>query len=241
MWVSFFNFFCFIFYLELTLFVFLKNRHALLNQMCALFFSCFTLWSLGLVIINNPGVSEKTASLVNNITSLAWVGFAPFFLAFTLVFVGKEKLLKQKWLISLLGVVSIIFVFQQWAGRMSLIYPVKQFYGWTYNWNKSIWPHGYFVYYFSLVIFSLYQFFIFYQASKDLLKRKQAKIIIISILLVLILGTFTNVVSMQLQLYFIPPIASVLGIFWAVGLLYAVGKYKFLTITVTMAAENIIA
>jgi len=76
--------------------------------------------------------------------------------------------------------------------------------------------------------------------TENIFEKKQAGIILTTGIITLILCTITDVVLPQLKFY-IPALASVLVIIWAVGLVYAITRYGLMTITPAVAAEAIIA
>ena len=72
-------------------------------------------------------------------------------------------------------------------------------------------------------------------------KRKQARIIGISTLVGFVFGYATNIIIPRMSSLPIPDLGHNMALLWAVGLVYAIVKYRFLDISPATAAENIIS
>ncbi|MEW6558342.1 MAG: PAS domain S-box protein [Elusimicrobiota bacterium] len=87
----------------------------------------------------------------------------------------------------------------------------------------------------------LYLCFDFKKKTKNLYEKKQAKIIFTTALIGLILGSISDVLLPEFEIFYIPPIATILVLIFAGGIAYAITKYKFLTITPALATEDILS
>lgn len=241
--MSFFGFFHFFFtiaYIYLAAYIYIKNPKALLNRICALYFFCFALWSFSFIFMHAPHPLETVVNLWVKIGSLGWIGFASLFLWFTLVFTGKKKVLKQKWLYLLLFGVPSLFIYKQWTNYIFVDY-IKEWYGWRGIYGTSIWPGLFFVYYLSYMGVSFYILIDFMRNTPDHNSKKQAKIIFFTMLIGLVLGSFTDVIFTLTNVHVVPNIANAFLLIWALGVIHAMVKYNFLTITPATAADNIIS
>lgn len=118
---------------------------------------------------------------------------------------------------------------------------IKQSYGWAYMWSSSIWHYLFYTYYFSFVAVGIYLTINFSKKTENTIKKKQAKIIYTTSIIALVLGTLTNAVLPELNIFTIPQIGNVIVLILAFGIVYAIVKYKFLIITPATAADNIIS
>jgi PAS domain S-box-containing protein len=236
----FLHFFNTLLYLYLAVYIFIKNPKALVNRLCVPFLLSFGLWSFSLIFIHNPFSSENIARLFVNISSIGWVSFSSFFLLFIFAFTGKRKILKKKWLYPLIFVIPLVFIYKQWTGSLFVDFD-KLYYGWKSLYGSSIWPYLFPFYYLSFVGTGLYINFNFMRMTQNPVLKKQAKIIHVTVIITLILGTFTDVILPLLNIHVIPNIADSVILIWAFGVVYAMVKYKFLTITPATAASNIIS
>lgn len=91
------------------------------------------------------------------------------------------------------------------------------------------------------MIVSLYFIGSFIVTTKTVYKKIQAKIIFITTVIPLVFGTLTDVILPVLNIGTFPDLANVFTLVWVVGLILAMVRFKFFTLTPAMAAENIIS
>ena len=228
--------------LYLAVFVLYRDHKSLLNQTISILMLCFALWNFGDVIIQNPDrtITEGMVSAMQNIASIGWLSFASAILCFSLVFSNREKLLKKKWFLFLVIILPLFLVYKQWTNCLT-INPVRKSYGWSYAWADTIWTYLFYIYYFLLSLISILLIYFYGRKTKKTNEKKQAKIIVFSVIASLVIGTISDVVIPELGIYSIPAIADLFVFVFAIGLFYAIIKYRFLTITPAIAAENIIS
>ncbi len=239
--LPFLHFFAFLVYCSLLIFILWKDRKSLLNRICAGFLACLALWSFGYIFIHIPSTSKDTVILLNNIASVGWIGFASFFLWFALVFTEKKEILKTRIVYPLIFVLPLLLIYKQWTGFLTADY-IKYSWGWNNAWSESIWVYLFYFYYLSFTVTGLYLIFNFGRKSEEPLKKKQARIIFITSLVSLILGTLTDVISPVITiLKTIPSLPVLIILIWAGGIVFAIVKYRFMALTLFAAAENIIS
>jgi hypothetical protein len=236
----FLHFFNFIVYVYLAVYIFIKNPKALVNRICVVLFLCFAVWSFSNTFVHNPYSGKNIALIFDRISGLGWASFSPLFLWFVLAFTGKKKILKKKWLYLLFFSNPPVFIYLHWA---NVLYPdlVKEFYGWSTQASQSIWVYLLYSYYLSFMGISLYITARFMRRTQNPIQKKQAKIIFITTLVALVLGSFTDMVFQLLDIHAVPDIADSFVLILAFGVAYAMVRYKFLTITPAAAADNIIS
>ena len=189
---------------------------------------------------HNPYYPESLAKLLLNISSVSWVGFAGFSLWFILVFTEKKKILQKKWLYPLIFGIPLFLIYKQWTNSLMVGFS-KEYFGWKPHYTDSVWPYLFTFYCFVYLVLALYIDFRFIKTTSNAIKRKQASVILITVLATTILGFFTDIFFPLLGLDQIPNIADSIVLIWAFGLVYAMVRYKFLSITPATAAENIIS
>jgi PAS domain S-box-containing protein len=193
-----------------------------------------------LMFIHNPFVSKETAMLAMHISAPAWVGFSSIYVWFILIYTGKLEKINKKWLYWLLFFPPLVLLYIQWNGNLlgDLEYMT---YGWKPLYVKNIWPYIHYAYYLIYMAVGLYINAKFIRKTTDISKKKQAKIILTSIVIILSLGTITDTLLPLLDIHVIPNIAGNIVLIWAISVIYAMVKYKFLSITPATASENIIS
>lgn len=239
--LPFLHFFVFLVYCYLIVIVLWKDPKSLLNRVCAVLLACFAVWSFGLIFIYNSRTPKDTVMLFDNIASIGWIGFSSFFLWFALVFIEKKKILKSKIFYLFIFILPLLLIYKQWTGFLTVDY-IKQTWGWESVWSDSIWTYLFYLYYLSFMVIGLYLILNFGRKTEEPLKKKQAKIVFVTVLVSLVFSTLTDVILPELNIRTIPPsLANVITLFWAFGLAYAMVKYKLMVITPATAAENILS
>jgi PAS domain S-box-containing protein len=240
--LPFLHFFCFCAGIFLGVFVFYRDAKSLLNRTFSILMFFYALWNFGDIILHNPdkSISEGTVKLMQNIASIGWVSFSSAILCFSLAFSKNEKTLNKKWFLFFIIFLPILFIYKQFTNYLT-IYPSREPYGWSVTWSETIWPYLFYAYF---IIFNLLAILLIYyygRKTKKINEKKQAKIIAISISIGLLAGFLLDVLIQKLNIYNIPPIANLLVFIFVSAVLYAIFKYRFLTISPTIAAENIIS
>ena len=238
--LSFLHFFSTLVYIYLLTFLLIKNWRSPLNRICAVIFFCFALWCLGKTVTHNPYVSEETAlSYMKIVIFGAWT-FSGFLLCFALTFTERRILLQKKWIYVIIFIIPVIAIGEQWLHGTILTY-VKRPFGWGIQWQKSPLTLPLMAYFFSTLALAVFLILVFAKKTTNLIKKKQAIIIGVSMLLGFVIGYPTNVLIPKLTSTSFPDLAHNMALIWAVGLVYAIVKYKFMVISPATAAENIIS
>ncbi|NIM16447.1 MAG: PAS domain S-box protein [Candidatus Aminicenantes bacterium] len=232
------NFFSFIVYLSLVLYILFKNPKPLVNKLCAVFVACLGIWSFIKIIIHNPYTSGKVAALFTNIGSFGWVCFSSFFLWFMLVFTRKTNLLKKPYIYLVLFALPLVLIPLQWGGFLLQNY-TKYHYGWRSSWEDSAWTYVYLIYCLSFMAAGLFLAFKEMRKAYNKVKKKQAEIIFFSALISVAAGTVSDVLLPLLDIYTMPTMASLFALIWAAGLVYAMARHEFLGIKLVTPARNI--
>lgn len=238
--LSFLHFFAFLVYCYLIVIVLWKDPKSRLNRVCAALFACFAIWSFGYIFIHNLNTSKEITRLFDNISSMGWASFSSFFLWFSLIFTKKKKILKSKLFYLFIFILPLLLIYKQWTGFLMVDY-IKQPWGWESVWSDLIWTYLFYLYYLSFIATGLYLVFNFWRKAKKSLQKKQAKLIFTTGTIALILGSLTDVLFPELNIYKIPTLPNIILLIWASGIAYSMVKYKLMVITPVAAAENIIS
>src|SRR5665647_1186282 len=92
---QYFRFLCFFIYAFMAGYILYKNPKSMLNITCALFISCFAIWTIADPYLISKDFTKETLILYQNISSIGWISLESFFVCFALVFSKREKLLKN--------------------------------------------------------------------------------------------------------------------------------------------------
>lgn len=193
-----------------------------------------------MIFLHNPYVSKKTARIVSDINALGWCSFSSFFLWFMLAYSGRKKILEKKWFYLLLFGLPMLFIYKQWTNYLFTDFSM-QYYGWSPLWSPTIWPYLFYSYYISFIMAGLYFNFDFMREAANPVLKKQAAVIFFPIVIIFILGTVTDVILPLANIHSIPNIADTFMLIWSFAVVFAIARYKFLTITPATAADNILS
>ena len=210
-----------------------------LNKALAILMALFSIWNL-VYLLPPTNIALETVYLIQNISSIGWIGFPSALFCFSIFLSEKEKLYRSKILMFIILIIPLFLLYKQWTNNM-LIDPVPQDYGWTYSWANTIWTYIFYVYYASFSIISIYFIYWYGKNSPNKSAKRQAKMIVPSLSLALIGGSFFDVLMPLLNFHSIPPMANIFIFIFVMSLVYAIVKYRFLSITPAIAAENIIS
>jgi len=238
--LPFLHFFVFLAYSCLLVFLLWKDPKSLLNRVCAALLACFVVWSFTLIFIYSPSALKDTVILSDNVGSIGWIGFASFFLWFSLIFTEKKKILKTRIIYPSIFILPLLFIYKQWTGFLTVDY-IQQPWGWESVWSDSIWSYLFYFYYLSFMLMGLYLILNIRRKTEEPLKKKQARIIFVTALVPLFLSTLTDIILPALNIYTLPSLGNVFALIWASGIVYAIAKYRLMVITPVAAAENIIS
>ena len=240
--LPFAHFFCIIVYIYLAVLILYRDPKILLNRSSAAIMICFALWNLGDIFIHNPDstLSKETVVVWQNISSFGWIPFVSAILCFSIAFSKREKLMKKKWFLFILYILPLLFIYKQWTNYL-LVNPVRQPYGWSFDFAKTTWVYLFYAYYLLLTLISIYLIFTYGRKTRIQIEKKQAVIITYSLIASLFFGTLLDVGVQELRLNSIPSIGDLFVFISVFGFVYAILKYQFLAITPAIAAENIIS
>lgn len=225
-------------YCWLIVFVLSKDARAVLNRAAALLLAALAWWSLADAFLHSAPSAELAAAW-ENASALGWASFASFQFIFVLIFAKRKHVLKKRYIVPVLIAIPIGLVYLQIKGLMIVDF-MPQPYGWAYNWATGPWPLIYQTYYLLLIVIGLYLCYSMAQDSRFINEQKQAEIIFNTTLIAMTLGSIVNVVLPNLGIYAVPPIAPTLTLIWAGGIVYAITRYRLMSITPAAAADEIL-
>ena len=233
------HFLTFVVYLLLIGFVLYKNPRAQLNRLCSLGVLPFAIWTLALGFMQGA-TTPSEAMLWLNIAAIGWCSFPITALWFYLSFARHGRMLKNPIFMTLSVLIAIFFTYQQWSGH--LIEALNQQpYGWSTIWANSALPFVFFTYYFILIAICIYLSLNVIGKAARQREKKQARLLCITPMIALALGSATDVILPVLRINIIPPVACITILVWGGGLAYAITRYGLMTLTPRVAANKILS
>ena len=217
-----------------------RNPRATSNRLFALLMLAMSIWSFGKIFIHNPYCTLAAADFYDNISAIGWISFPAIYYLWVKVFAGYKLCFKFRLHYCLTAFVAFLFI-QELNGQI-LAGHVRMPYGWGNVWANTIWCNIYFIYVVTMITLAAVALMRFARwPHVNASQKKQAYLMISGVIAPFILGMGTDVVLPILGIHSIPDIANVFTIIVPAVAVYAMAKYKFLTITPAMAAQNIIS
>lgn len=239
-WLSLMDCFAFLVYVNTMLFVLIKDIKALLNRVLSAFLACLALWSLSNMFTHAALYSHDAALLFSRSGSFGWCSFASFYLWFILILTRKEKILKSRIFYAALIGLPLVFICIDWTSA-PIVGLSLQPWGWGIVLSNTVPTYLFLLYYSSFVLAGIYFIYDFSRKTEDPVKKKQAQIILISSICCLIFPSITDIILPELHIYVIPNIGTEILLVLTLAIVYAIARYKLLTVTPATAAENIIS
>ena len=212
----------------------------MLNITCAIIISLFAIWTIADARITSKNTTKETVILIVNISSFAWISISAFFVCFSLILSKREKLLKKKRVLVLIFILPVILLYKQWTVGLTSS-PIPEEFGWYSAMKETFWTLLFYVYYVSYMLISIYIIYRHGIQTKKTSEKKQSEIIVATVSISLIGVTITDVILPALDIYVMPLLGKVNFLFFGGGIVYAILKYEFLTVSLAFAAENIIS
>jgi len=190
--------------------------------------------------VHNQQSTASTARIFDYLSSIGSFSFCVFALWFALLFTEKKKILRTRVLYVAFAALPLFFIVLEWSNALVINY-VQQPYGWGVVWAGSIWMYLFYLYLAAFLVPTVFMLALYARRQKDPTKRKQARVIYITAATSFALGSVTDLVLPALHVHAIPGIANILAFVWAGGLFHVIIKYKFLVLTPTAVADNILS
>lgn len=239
-YLPFLHFSCFSAYLALGVYVWSRNRAAG-NKAAALILALFAAWSLGAGFAHSPFCTAEGARVWYTVGSVGWIGFASAFAWFALVLTRQDRLVSRGAARALLVLLPLVFIYQQWHGNILGEY-IRQPYGWSYVWSRSLWAYLFCAYYLGAMTVTALLFFAYSRRTGNPLEKAQMRILVVTILVAVPLGTLSNVIQQMAGIHALPPLAdTVSGLIWSLGMVYAIVRYRLIAVSPESAVGNILA
>lgn len=233
-------FICSIVYLVIGGVVLFKDRNASLNRVFFLLNLCLFMWSFsaGMMTI----VPDKSSCILwNTLASFGYCTFASVSLHFFLIYAKKNILLQKWWAYVLLYLPSAILLFQAVGQNLYSRDFFHNQYGWIAMVNgKSAW---FWMLMLSIALSGIINIRLCYTVfRKSVSKRekRQSKVMLFSALISFCLGMGLAAFTKIFNSLDIPDITVITFIVWLLGILYAIIKYRLMTLSPSLAAETIL-
>ena len=214
----------------LGIFTFLNDSRNKTNKL--FFLTCMNLafWAF-MYFLMNCSDNAKSASDFYLYSTFSWATFYCLFLHFTIVLTDVDVFSKK----------SISYIFLYCPALLSFyLYVfepetatnfVRSRLGWIYISSKDkgvAWTNFYNIYYFSYMTLVILLLFMWWKNSEIIREKKQAKLILVTSFIAIILGGITDIIIPLFVRPFMPSIGIILVVIPIIGIWYSIKKYKLM-------------
>ena len=204
-------------------FVLSKDFKVLSKLVCVLLLLSIAVWNLAFSIIQVSKTYE-TALFWLNVSSSGWCTIAVFALWLSLVLSERDKYFRKWYYITAL-IVPAFFIYQQWTGNL-VDEVVRQPYGWSILWSKTVWPWLFYAYYGCVPVIVLYIGYTTAKRRKYSFEKRRIKLTVSSGYIFFISATVIDVLLPRLNIHVIPPFGSVTALILACAIIYGITKIQ---------------
>jgi diguanylate cyclase (GGDEF)-like protein/PAS domain S-box-containing protein len=186
----------------------------------------------------------RTALMWRKYSVFSWCSVYSILLHFFLVLTGKKTVLNRWWFYLLLYMPPVFLIYGYLVTPgMTIDNLVLTNLGWTYisPYSKGIsLSHFFDVYYSAYMVTGLVVTWQWGRKSVHTREKKQARLIVSTIIAALLLGSVTDVIMPNLGMAPIPQIAIVIILIPIYGIWYSIKGYRLMSITPESAAKDIL-
>jgi PAS domain S-box-containing protein len=229
-------------YFTLIFYVLCLDPHAAANRIAAGMFACLTVGSAAMILIQNSGTPQNIAAASYNVYILSWSFIAPVSLLLFSTLSGKSRLINRPFMLLLIFIPSLIFDCMYLGG--GLLKPIARFnYGWVAEWKNEPAVYIYYACYSSFILYGIYLLYSTLITSKNKIIIKQNIVLIstsvVTFLAVIFITAFMSLINPRLA--FVGDLSDLIMLVWAGGIIYSIIFLKLFKLSVSFAADRIIA
>ena len=226
-------------YLYLGVATYRLDRRSPVNRLVLLLCCAFALWSFSFAFMNSSQERE-IALLWYALSTIGWTLFSPITLHIALLISHNERYLNPFTIAFMYGtsVISVIIIAVFLIGPDVLTRVPG---GWVPSYNIS--PAlmiAFITWYLLFMVIAGIAVYRWSRRSPFKREKKQAKIILLTSLMALSLGSITDNILPALNVQIVPLTAPIFGMIWMYGFWYVIKRYRLLALNTSFAAKEII-
>ncbi|MBW9151529.1 EAL domain-containing protein [Clostridium estertheticum] len=223
-------FLCGITYVILGIITFLNDSKNELNKLFSVMVINLALWSF-MFFLMNCSRNAKAASDFYLYSTFFWSVFYCIFLNFIIILTNKGAFFKKKfaYIILYLPAIISIYLYVFHAETSQNFFETNL--GWAYITSKNkgvIWSNFFNIYWFSYIISVMFLLFKWWRNSKIVRERKQAKLILVTTFIAVVVGGITDSLIPMIRRPVMPCIGIIIIVIPVIGVWYSIKKYKLM-------------
>ena len=236
---TFISFLCSIAFIYMGVYTIRLEPYSKLNR---IFLILCTIWAWWSLTYSYVFMSEKIESVWfwYRLSAIGWCNFPGLTLHFVLILTGIEDFISKKILYPVLYMPGLIFTALVFSPIPLVAMDFVRIDGiWFEIANNGILAYIFPVFYSSYALTAFAIPLVKNRSSLSIREKKLGLIFSTSILATLIPGVLVNNLSPLLEIRIIPAIGYCFGLIWIAGMTFAIIRYKFMSISASLAADAI--
>ena len=219
------------------------NPKSNINQTYLFICIALSIWSMGFAMSNSESSVEQVL-LWRRFSAIGWTSIFSFILHFFLLIANQEydyKLDKSQYLLYIPAIINLyIFAF---SNKMAMVQYnfVKIEYGWTNLAVNNHWDIFFYFYYVSYMLISIIIVWKWGRKTKDKIKARQSKIMLITIVITSIIGGYVDLAANSFLTKPIPQMAPLFIILPVWTMYYSAKQHNILSVKKIKDEELIIS
>lgn len=221
---------CGITYVIMGIFTLLNDSINKLNRIFFVICIDLAFWAVMFAIRNNS-VDATTACFFHVYSTFSWATVHCLLLNFIIILTGKQRLLRKPFAYTLFYFPALFSIYLYFFEPPTAQNFVKTNLGWAIlsaTDRGFVWTNFFNVYYFSYMAAIIFFLFIWLKNSEIIREKKQATVILITMIITIIGGGVTDIILPTLGLPLIPSMGVILVLIPITGTFYSIKKYKLM-------------
>ncbi|MFA5530817.1 MAG: EAL domain-containing protein [Thiohalomonadaceae bacterium] len=182
------------------IFVLQNNYKAPANRAFFVLTAAIVIWSSGMAL-SAAATDAATCEIFRRVSAIGWGTVYAILLHFILIITDKFTSIKKRWFYVFLYLPALfsLFAFAVPNGLNPFPYDMRQTeYGWINVAHNNVWDWVFYVYYIGFTLMGLFLLYQWGKKSSDDITKKKSRIMSLSIISALVLGTITDVILSSL-------------------------------------------
>lgn len=209
------------------------------NRLFAVINLLFAWWAGCLAFIVTAPTREQ-AWFWYRLSPVGWTVAPAALLHFFLLLSERRKLARVPFLLAIYCPAAVFF----WQATVATVTTdgfVQSPLGWAETSAESVWSHLYTAYYLLYAVIGLGSMWLWGRRSSIVARRKQTRLMLVTGLAAIGLGSVPNRILPMLEIHVVPAIAPLFLVVWSVGIWRGMARYNLMMMSASVAAEQILA
>ena len=219
-------------YFYFGIYIIRKNSERFLNRIFFMLTLSLSFWAAGFALANSAQQVE-TVVIWRRVSAVGWTTGYALILHYILVLVTEKQMTearKKSYFLLYIPAIICLFVFSLYTPTALDYHQMQEVkYGWINTSAAHGWDYFFYSYYISYILASIGLLINWYRESDNPNNRAQAKLLIISLLTVMVLGSFTDMIMVKLaDVSALPQLGPLIVLILIYAFYYSNRKYELM-------------